>query len=207
MFRNFYDLHICPHIIDFFMNMNLIKKQRLKVIPNAKGKVLEIGIGSGSNLEFYDQSQVEKIYALDPHPKLADMTKKKADKLGIEVDFFPVRADRIPIEDHFFDTIVCTYTLCSIEDPIKALEEIKRVLSPSGQYIFSEHGLAPEENVVTWQNRLNPIQKIIGGGCNLNRNIPNLIEESGYKIDELNQGYIPGPKFISYHYWGHSVPI
>ena len=207
MFRNFYDLHICPHIIDFFMNMNIIKKQRLKVIPNAKGKVLEIGIGSGSNLEFYDQSQVEKIYALDPHPKLADMTKKKADKLGIEVDFFPVKADKIPIEDHFFDTIVCTYTLCSIEDPIKALKEIKRVLSPSGQYIFSEHGLAPEENVVIWQNRLNPIQKVIGGGCNLNRNIPNLIEESGYKIDELNQGYIPGPKFISYHYWGHSVPI
>ena len=207
MFRNFYDLHICPHIIDFFMNMNIIKKQRLKVIPNAKGKVLEIGIGSGSNLEFYDQNQVEKIYALDPHPKLADMTKKKADKLGIEVDFFPVKADKIPIEDHFFDTIVCTYTLCSIEDPIKALKEIKRVLSPSGQYIFSEHGLAPEENVVLWQNRLNPIQKVIGGGCNLNRNIPNLIEESGYKIDELNQGYIPGPKFISYHYWGHSVPI
>ncbi len=207
MFRNFYDLHICPHIIDFFMNMNIIKKQRLKVIPNAKGKVLEIGIGSGSNLEFYDQSQVEKIYALDPHPKLEDMTKKKADKLGIEVDFFPVKADKIPIEDHFFDTIVCTYTLCSIEDPIKALKEIKRVLSPSGQYIFSEHGLAPEENVVLWQNRLNPIQKVIGGGCNLNRNIPHLIEESGYKIDELNQGYIPGPKFISYHYWGHSVPI
>ena len=207
MFRNFYDLHICPHIIDFFMNMNIIKKQRLKVIPNAKGKVLEIGIGSGSNLEFYDQNQVEKIYALDPHPKLADMTKKKADKLGIKVDFFPIKADKIPIEDHFFDTIVCTYTLCSIEDPVKALKEIKRVLSPSGQYIFSEHGLAPEENVVLWQNRLNPIQNVIGGGCNLNRNIPYLIEESGYKIDELHQGYIPGPKFISYHYWGYSVPI
>ena len=207
MLRNFYDQHICPHIIDFFMNMNIIKKQRLKVIPNAKGKVLEIGIGSGSNLEFYDQNKVSKIYALDPHPKLEKMTKKKAKELGIEIEFFPVMAEKIPLEDHFFDTIVCTYTLCSIEEPIKALKEIKRVLKPVGQYIFSEHGLAPEENVVRWQNRLNPIQNLIGGGCNLNRDIPKLIEEGGYKINELNKGYIPGPKFISYHYWGHSVPV
>ena len=207
MIKNFYDQHICPHMIDFFMNMNIIKKQRLKVIPNAKGKVLEVGIGSGLNLEFYDQNKVSKIYALDPHPKLEKMTRKRADKQGIEIEFFPVMAEKIPLEDHFFDTIVCTYTLCSIEDPIKALKEMKRVLKPAGQYIFSEHGLAPEENVIRWQNRLNPIQNLIGGGCNLNRDIPKLIEDGGYKIGELNKGYIPGPKFISYHYWGHSVPV
>ena len=125
-------------MIDFCMNMKIIKKQRLKVIPNAKGRVLEIGIGSGANLEFYDRNNVSKIYALDPHPKLAEMTKMKAEKLGIEIEFFPVMAEKIPLEDHFFDTIVCTYTLCSIVEPIKALREIKEFYLPQVN-IFSQN--------------------------------------------------------------------
>ena len=206
MLKKFYDLHICPHLIDFFMKNKVIKKQRLKVIPKAQGKVLEIGIGSGLNLDFYDKKKVDKIYALDPHPKLAQMSKKKAKELQIDLEFFERSAEDIPLEDNFFDTIVCTYTLCTIEDPIKALKEVKRVLKPEGRYLFSEHGLSPDENIASWQKRLNPIQNVLGGGCHLNRDIPKIIDQSGFSLIDLGQGYIPGPKFMSYHYWGQSTP-
>jgi len=188
------------------MKNKVIKKQRLKVIPKAQGIVLEIGIGSGLNLDFYDKKKISKIYALDPHPKLTEMSKKKAKELEIDLELFQRPADEIPLKEHFFDTVVCTYTLCSIEDPIKALKEIKRVLKPKGIFLFSEHGLSPEKKIARWQDRLNPIQNVLGGGCNLNRDIPKIINESGYTIAELNKGYIPGPKFLSYHYWGQSKP-
>ena len=205
MFKQFYDKHLCPHIINFFMDDKIIKKQREKVVPKAYGRVLEIGIGSGHNLDFYDYSKVEEIYALEPHPKLTEMSQKKASQLDVNLKILELSAEENPLEDESFDSVVCTYTLCTIPDPGKALLEVKRVLKNGGSFIFSEHGLAPEPSVQKWQNRLNPLQNAIGGGCNLNRNIPQIIEKSGLKTKELDLGHIPGLTLISYNYWGLSL--
>ena len=205
MFKELYDKHLCPHIINFFMDDKIIKKQREKVVPKAYGRVLEIGIGSGHNLDFYDYSKVEEIYALEPHPKLIEMSQKKASQLDIKLKVLDSSAEENPLENESFDSVVCTYTLCTIPDPDKALLEVKRVLKNGGSFIFSEHGLAPEASVQKWQNRLNPLQNAIGGGCNLNRNIPLIIEKSGLKTKELDQGHIPGLTLISYNYWGFSL--
>jgi len=179
--------------------MKPTNKQREKVVPLAKGKVLEIGIGSGLNLPYYNPENVDHIIGIDPSP---DMWKLNEWRGEIDVDYVNASAEDLQFADHIFDSVVCTYTLCTIPDPNKALQEIKRVLKPKGKFIFTEHGLAPDEKVSQTQNRINPYWKKLGGGCNLNRNIEILISDNALHFQSINKMYIPGWKPASYNYWG-----
>jgi len=180
-------------------------KQREKVVPHAKGRVLEIGVGSGLNLSFYKKDQVTSLVGIDPSKETWEINDKKRE--DIDFKYIQTGAEALPLEDQSFDTVVITYTLCTIPDAIAALSEMRRVLKSSGQLLFCEHGKAPDASVLKWQNRINPIWKKVGGGCNLNKDIPQLLKNNGFKISDLQTMYIPGPKFLSFNYWGSAVAI
>jgi ubiquinone/menaquinone biosynthesis C-methylase UbiE len=199
-----YERNLLPYLLDLSCSVSPIRKQRLKVIPQAQGRVLEIGIGTGLNLPFYDQKLVKMIVGVDPALRLHRLALKRSRQTGLDVKIIGLSAERIPVEDASFDTVVCTYTLCTIPDPIAALKEMRRALKPGGKLLFSEHGKAPDPNVFKWQNRLQPYWKKVAGGCMLNRNIPCLLEEAGFNAD-LESRYIPGPRILSYHYWGEAL--
>ena len=177
-------------------------KQREKVVPNAKGHVLEIGIGSGLNLSYYDKSQVKSLVGIDPSQETWEVNKAKDTDLGFDFKYIQTGAENLPLDNHSFDTIVITYTLCTIPDAIKAMSELRRVLKPNGQLLFCEHGKAPDASVLKWQNRINPYWQKIGGGCHLNKDIPKLISENGFKVADLKTMYIPGWKPLSFNFWG-----
>jgi ubiquinone/menaquinone biosynthesis C-methylase UbiE len=177
-------------------------RQREKVIPLAKGKVLEIGIGSGLNLTYYNPSKVKHLTGIDPSKENWEIAKINNHDLGFNVEFIQAFAGNMPFENNQFDTAVITYTLCSITNPIISLNEIRRVLKPSGQLIFCEHGLAPDIIVQGWQKKVNPAWRWISGGCNLNRDVPGLLNECGFEIKELDTMYLPGWKITSFNYWG-----
>jgi len=200
-----YEKYILPKITEFLCSGKPIMYQRKKVVPLAKGRVLEIGIGSGLNLQFYDSSNVEYIWGLDISAQMRKMSEKRAKNIRFEVEFISQSGNEIPLESNSVDTVLVTYTLCTIPDVVQALSEMSRVLMPEGELIFCEHGLAPDEDVRRWQNRMNPIWKRMGGGCNLNRPIPNLIEQGGFKINNIETMYIPGWKPASFNYWGSAV--
>jgi ubiquinone/menaquinone biosynthesis C-methylase UbiE len=181
-------------------------RQREKVVPGARGRVLEVGIGSGLNLRYYDASKVTKIWGLDPSPEMTRIAEQAARALGLEVEFVDLPADEIPLDDHSVDTVVVTYTLCTIPETAPALQEMARVLHPDGELIFCEHDAAPDVSVRRWQDRLNPLMKRLGGGCHLNRPIPALIEAGGFRIKDLQTMYIPGWRPVSFNYWGSAVP-
>jgi len=176
--------------------------QRKKVIPFAKGNVLEIGIGSGLNLPFYNKDNVSHLLAIDPSEDLWKKNKVAIENLPFDFNFAKAFAENIPADNNSFDTVILTYTLCSIKETQEALEEIRRVLKGSGKLLFCEHGKAPDIAVQKWQNRINPLWKRIGGGCNLNRDIPTLIEGNGFKLNKMETMYIPGWKPASFNYWG-----
>ena len=180
--------------------------QRQKIVPSAEGAVLEVGIGSGLNLPFYDKSKIDKIWGLDPSKELNKMAAQVASEEGLEIDFIISGAENIPLQDNEVDTVLITYTMCTIPEVIRANIEIKRVLKDGGKLIFCEHGVAPDENIVKWQSRINPIWGKIAGGCNINRNIPQIIEGSGFKIEQMEEMYLPStPKIAGYNYWGFAV--
>jgi len=181
-------------------------RQREKVVPNAHGRVLEIGIGSGLNLPYYDAAKVTKVWGLDPAPEMTRTAERTARAVPFEVEFIGLPGDEIPLEDGSVDSVVITYTLCSIPDTDPALRQMRRVLKPGGELIFCEHGAAPDASVRRWQERLNPLWRRIGGGCNLNRSIPALIEAGGFRIRNLETMYIPGWRPASFNYWGAAVP-
>lgn len=166
------------------------------------GEVLEIGIGSGLNLAFYDADKVSSIIGVDPAAQMQPLARKRASAIGIPVEMLPVDVQGIQAETERFDTIVMTFTLCSIKDPLSALKEMARVLKPQGQLLFCEHGLAPDATVERWQQRLTPFRKPIAGGCHLNRDIPALIESGGFRIEHMSAEYLAGPKPMSYVYSG-----
>lgn len=171
-------------------------------IPQARGVVLEIGIGSGLNLPFYSP-QVRHVYGVDPSLGLQRIAQKKLPAGRIEVEFLPQSAEEaLPLSDASIDTIVMTWTLCSIPDPSKALQQLTRLLKPDGRLIFLEHGRAPEQKVAMWQDRLTPSWKRIAGGCHLNRKIGELIAAAGFQITELKTFYNPGPRPMTYTYQG-----
>lgn len=198
-----YDKHVLPYLLDVLCGMKAISKQREKVVPLAHGKVLEIGIGSGLNLKHYDQAKLEELHGLDPAMEMHRLAKKRMAKSGLDVELVGLPAEQIPMEDHSFDSIVCTYTLCTIPDPVQALREMRRVLKPEGQLLFCEHGKAPDASVAKWQDKLNNAWGKIAGGCNMNRPIPSILEEGGFDIRSLETMYVPGgPKMLTYNYWG-----
>jgi ubiquinone/menaquinone biosynthesis C-methylase UbiE len=175
--------------------------QRKKVIPLADGNVLEIGIGSGLNLPYYDSDNVRHIVGIDPTPYSKGL-EEAISISPIETEVIIGLAEKLPMEGQLFDTVVSTYSFCTIGNLDLAIEEIKRVLKPEGKIIFCEHGLAPDMKVQKVQNRINPLWKKLAGGCHLNRDIPLILEESGLKIDQMDTMYLPGWKPATYNFWG-----
>ncbi len=203
---SFYDKWIFPRLVDVVMRNKEATRYRSQIVPKAHGTVLEIGVGSGLNLPFYGTG-VRQLYGLDPSEELLVMARKKAGAVAFPIEFFAGPGEEIPLDDGCVDTVVTTWTLCSIADPVKALKEMRRVLTPGGILLFTEHGLAPETRVQMWQQRLNPLWSKINGGCNLNRKIDVLIRASGFRIEELKTEYSQGPRLMSYMYSGRAQPI
>tara|TARA_E500000331_G_scaffold108848_1_gene105766 strand:+ start:333 stop:956 length:624 start_codon:yes stop_codon:yes gene_type:complete len=205
MLKDLYEKMVLPKLCDKCCGTKPINYQRKKVVPLAKGVVLEVGIGSGLNIPFYNKNNIEKIIGLDPSEELNVLAKRVADDNGIQIDFLINGAEDIDLPDSSVDTILITYTLCTIPNLNKSMSEMKRVLKPGGKFIFCEHGIAPDINIIKWQRRINPIWGIFFGGCNINRNIPKIISESGFNISNLNQMYLPStPKIVGYNYWGEA---
>jgi len=198
---SFYDKRILPWLIDLGMRGEDAMRYRQQVVPQAAGVVLEIGVGSGLNLPLYG-SGVEQLYALDPSDALISMARKKAIRTEIPVTFLAHSSEDIPLDRASVDVVVMTWTLCSIPDPSRALREMRRVLKPGGALLFAEHGLAPDKSVQRWQHRLNPVWGRFTGGCNLNRPIPDLLEQAGFRSADLQTMYIPGWKPACFNYWG-----
>ena len=198
-----YDKYILPRILNCTCSLEPISEQRQKVVPHARGNILEVGIGSGLNLPFYETSKVKKIWGLDPSEELHEMAKKVVSGLDLDVEFLLKGAEEIPLIDDSVDTVLITYTMCSIPEVEEAIKEIRRVIKPEGVMIFCEHGKAPDAKTLKWQERINPYWKKISGGCNINRDIPNLIKSAGFSITQLETMYLPGtPKILGYNYWG-----
>jgi len=175
---------------------------RAECVPQARGNVLEVGIGSGLNLPFYS-SNVKRVYGVDPSLELQRMAKKRVSAVPFEVEFVRQSAEEpFPLGDSSIDTVVITWTLCSIPNPAPALQQMKRVLKASGRLIFVEHGRTADPRVVVWQDRITPVWKRIGGGCHLNRKIDELIRAAGFQISELKTFYLPGPRPMTYTYQG-----
>ncbi|WP_456463465.1 class I SAM-dependent methyltransferase [Lutibacter sp.] len=196
-----YNKFILPKAIHWACSQKPSMLQRGKIIPLATGNVLEIGIGSGLNLSYYSK-KVKHLTAIDPSEELWKKSNINTLSLPFEFEFIKAFAENIPLADNHFDTVVMTYTMCTIPDLNKAFSEIRRVLKPTGKLLFCEHGKAPEKGIQKYQNIVNPFWKRIGGGCNLNRNIPTLIENNGFTIKKLETMYLPGWKPASYNYWG-----
>jgi ubiquinone/menaquinone biosynthesis C-methylase UbiE len=203
---SFYDKYILPHFLNCACGTKPIQYQREKVVPLATGLVLEIGIGSGLNIPFYNTNKVTQVLGLDPSEELNRMARKVAEEKGLAVEFILGGAEAIALPDNHVDTVLVTYTMCTIPQVAEANKEINRVLKPKGKLIFCEHGLAPDANIAKWQNRIDPYWGKIAGGCHLNRNIPALISSAGFKIESMEQMYLPStPKFAGYNYWGTAV--
>jgi ubiquinone/menaquinone biosynthesis C-methylase UbiE len=172
-------------------------------VPAARGHVLEVGIGSGLNLPFYTR-QVTKLYGIDPSRELLQMAKEKAAAVSFPVELFNQEAERIPLAAASVDTVVVTWSLCSIANPAAALGEMRRVLKPSGTLVFIEHGLSTDARVGKWQNRLTPVWRRFTGGCHLNRKMDDLVRDAGFTIDELRTEYVPGPRAMTFMYEGRA---
>lgn len=198
---SFYESRILPHLINLAMRNRDLLPYRERVISAAGGRVLEVGIGSGLNLPFYSP-QAREVLGLDPSPRLLAMSRHAANQSSVPVTFIEASAEAIPLDDRSVDTVVTTWTLCSIPAALQALGEMRRVLKPSGHLLFVEHGLSPDANVRKWQDWLTPAWKRIGGGCHLNRPIHRLIEDAGFNIAELETDYIKGPNPMTYLYQG-----
>ena len=201
-----YDKYVLPKFLNCACASKPILRQRQKVVPLAEGKVLEIGIGSGLNLPFYEKSKIDEIWGLDPSEELSAMARIVADQESIEVNFISSGAEEIPLPDDHFDSVLVTYTMCTIPEVLRANQEIRRVLRAGGKMIFCEHGEAPDKNIRKWQKRINPFWGKIAGGCNINRKIPSLIQDSGFDIVEMEEMYLPNtPKIAGYNYWGYAL--
>src|SRR2546427_13011603 len=200
-----YRKFILPRLIDVAMRRKEIAARRADLIPKACGAVLEIGIGSGLNLCFYPGT-ITRLAGVDPSAELLGMARRKLGGLPFPVELLCRSAEDLPFDDRSFDTAVMTWTLCSIPNPMRALAEVKRVLRPDGQLLFVEHGLSPDPKVQAWQQRLTPICKRVGGGCHPNRKIDDLVRPAGFDIVQLQTGYLPGPRPMTFPYQGIARP-
>ena len=198
-----YNTYILPCILDRACSSKEILQQREKIVPLAIGEVLELGIGSGLNLPYYDSGKVSRIVGVDPDDNLWNRSEERRAACQIPVERICISGEKIPLEDESFDSVVVTYSLCTIPDPIKALKEAKRLLRKGGRIYFCEHGKAPDLNVVKWQERIDPFWKLVAGGCHSGRDIPALFEAANLELENIEQMYMSaGPKVLSYNYWG-----
>ena len=200
----FYARHILPRCLDKACAVGPIDKQRKKIIPLAKGNVLEIGIGSGLNLPHYNPAQIQSVTGVDPDDHIWTRSQSRREAAGFPVRRIGLSGEEIPLDANSADTVVVTYSLCTIANPIAALKEMRRILKPGGDILFCEHGRAPDLNISKWQKRIDPIWSRLAGGCQSGRDIPSLFHQAGLNILDLNQAYIPGLKVLSYNYWGRA---
>jgi ubiquinone/menaquinone biosynthesis C-methylase UbiE len=201
----FYERRILPRLIDFGMRQKQLGRLREQLVGRARGRVLEVGIGSGLNLPFYPRD-LDLLLGLDPSPELLQMARAHSTWVHFPVELSEGCAEAIPLDDRAVDHVVMTWTLCSVADPMRALLELRRVLRPGGSLLFIEHGRAPEPAVQRWQDRLTPLWRRLAGGCHLNRPIDRLIEESGLRLAELETGYlVKGPRVATFHYRGRAL--
>jgi ubiquinone/menaquinone biosynthesis C-methylase UbiE len=199
---SFYRDRILPHLIQMSMKQENFEPYRRRAVRAARGRILEVGVGSGLNLPLYEPGT--QVVGLDPSTKLLSMARQATADRAQSIELIEGSAESLPLADHEFDTVVTTWTMCSIPNLPKALAEIRRVLKADGKLVFAEHGRAPEATVVRWQNALTPLWKRIGGGCHLNRPIDQLVAAAGFRIDGLKTGYMKGPKPMTFMYEGEA---
>ena len=202
---NAWERYVVPNLIACACSSRPIMKQRAKVVPKAEGIVLELGCGSGTNFAMYDAGKVDKLYALEPAPGMIVKAKRTAGELGIgkSIEFLETGAENIPLPDKSVDTAVITFVLCTIPDWAGALAETRRVLKPGGKILFTEHGLAPDEDISKWQRRVEPVWKPLLGGCHLTRDTLGLQREGGFRSDDAETMYLPNtPKIAGFVSWG-----
>ena len=199
----FYKDHIYPYLVDILGNPHPIQKIRQQIIPLAQGKVLEIGVGTGANFLHYDPARVSRLYALEPNLGMIRLAERQLRKTKLNIEFLDLPGERIPLGDGTIDTVVSTFTLCTIPGIVGAIQGIARVLRPNGKLIFFELGLSPDPEVQRWQKQLEPIHRWLFQGLYLTRDIPSLIVQGGFQINQMNTGYLAQfPKSSSYCWWG-----
>lgn len=189
--QQWWDRHVVPRLIKCACSQGQVMKLRSQVVPLASGDVLELGCGGGINMEFYDPARIRTLSGIDPSPKLLEMTNAAAAARGISADIRGGMGESLPFADASFDTLVTTFTLCSVADPAAVLAEMRRVLRPGGQALFLEHGAAPDPGVAKWQRRIEPVWKRIGGNCHLTRPIARAYETAGFAVERLGEGFMP----------------
>jgi ubiquinone/menaquinone biosynthesis C-methylase UbiE len=204
----FYRDRVYPHIVQAMGNPKPIDDIRRRVVHLAQGRVLELGVGPGVNFAYYDTSKVSKVFALEPNPGMLRRAAAERRRVDVDVEFIDLPGEQIPLQAATVDTVVSTFTMCTIPRIDKALMGVRRVLRPGGQLIFFEHGRSPEPRVRQWQKRVEPFFKLAFEGCHVTRHIPSLITDSGFSIDRLDEGYMaPFPKSGTYCFWGVARPI
>lgn len=204
--KKFYESRVLPKLLTVLCNTKPNHYQRKKVVPLAIGDVVEIGVGPGLNLQYYNLDTVNKVIGIDPSDELNKIAKKNANKVNLDIEFNLSSAESIDLPTSSVDSVVCTFSLCSIPNPQKALKEIHRILKPGGKYYFCEHGISPDLSTRVFQNVTNVFYPKLSGGCHANRDIPKLISESGLKILEKDTMYLPGSvKFLGFNYWGVAI--
>lgn len=205
-FKHWYDEHVVPRLIKCACSSPTIMDLREKVIPLAEGKVFELGCGGGINQRYYDRAKVTAFSGIDPTPKLLDYARDQVRKKGWDADIRAGHGEAIPFGDAAFDTVVCTYTLCSVEDSAQVLSEMRRILKPGGRFLFLEHGRAPDAGVRKWQGRIEPVWKRMAGGCHLTRAVGGSVIDGGFLLEEHDCTYAPKtPKWAGWMEWGVAV--
>jgi len=204
---SFYRNRVYPHIVTALGNPEPVSKIRQQIVPLAQGTVLEIGVGPGVNFPFYDPAKVKKLYALEPNPGMLARAEIQRRQTKLDLDFLDLPGEKIPLPDASVDTIVSTFTLCTIPGVNDALRGLARVLRPGGRFLFFEHGLSPDLPVRRWQQRTEPFFQWAFAGCHVTRDIPRLIRQAGFRIERMDTGYVARfPKCGSYCFWGAAVP-
>ena len=204
---SFYRDHVYPRLVKMLGNPKPIEEIRQRIVPLAQGTVLEIGVGPGVNFVHYDSAKVTNIYALEPNAGMIRMAERQRNRTRLDIQFIDFSGERIPLADASVDTVVSTFTLCTIPGVVEAIQGLGRVLKPNGQFIFFEHGMSPDARVRRWQERSEPLFRWAFEGCHVTRDIPSLIRQSGFNIEQVDAGYLaPFPKSGSYCWWGVAVP-
>jgi ubiquinone/menaquinone biosynthesis C-methylase UbiE len=202
----FYSSWLFPRVLDLVMQQKQMAPFRERIGKAASGRVLDVGIGSGLNLPFYGE-QAKRVLGVDPSPELLHFAEERARKASVPVELLRGSGEALPIEDKSIDTVVVTFTLCTVCNATAALAEMRRVLRPGGRLLFAEHGRAPEAGVARWQDRLTPVWARVAGGCHLNRKPDDLIRSAGFEIDGLETGYLKGPRPMVFFYAGSARAI
>jgi ubiquinone/menaquinone biosynthesis C-methylase UbiE len=202
-----YSTYIGPKLVNCLCSIEDVRAERERVVPYARGVVLEIGMGPGLNLPLYNPEQVERVIGVEPNQAFLDLGEARRQNSPVPLEIIRTPAEALPLADASIDTAVITYTLCSVADPEQTLREIRRVLKPDGQVLFLEHGLSPEPYVARWQYRLNPLWRALAVGCNLTRPVADLLRQAGFYIQDMEEYYLGGtPRAVGFHCRGVAHP-